>query len=363
MADFLKGVVKDLEKAGLVAGEAEPPRYWFSTGSYVLNKILGGSFLRGIPQGRITAFVGPSMTGKSFLACNAMREAQKEGAIIVVIDSEHALDSEFVKAIGVDPDRDDYFYYEVDTIPEMKKIVSKFTSGYKKEYGLDNPDAPKLLFVVDSLDMLLTETEEDNYNKGVSKGDQGQRNKQLKAVLREFVQAIKHHNMSMIVTSGVYKNQDPLNGEGLFIVKDAIKYALSHIALLTKKKLKDKDSSNVIGINLVAEGYKTRFTQPFQKVTLEVPYETGIDPFNGLPEVAVELGVLIKKGGYYRLVDEEKSWYLKDGWDERKEKVLQLCEERCDKFLEVPIDIDDIDTEVGPSAKQKRDAKYLAEEE
>ena len=286
MADFLAGITKDLEKSGFIAGEAEPPRYWFSTGSYVMNKTLGGSFLRGIPQGRITAFVGPSMTGKSFLACNAMREAQKDGAIIVVLDSEHALDNDFVSAIGVNPDDPNYLYYEIDTIPQLKALVSKFTTGYKKEYGSDNAEAPKILFVVDSLDMLLTETEETNYGKGVSKGDQGQRNKQLKAVLREFVQAIKHHNISMIVTSGVYKNQDLLNGEGLFIVKDAIKYSLSHIGLLTKKKLKDKsDKSNVLGINLVVEGYKTRFTQPFQKVEIEVPYATGMDPFNGSNEI------------------------------------------------------------------------------
>ncbi len=360
MADFLKGVLKDLEKTGIKSGEALPPRYWFSTGNYVMNKTLGGSYFRGIPQGRITAFVGAAMTGKSFLACNAMREAQKAGATIIVIDTEHALDSNFVKAIGVDPDSKDYYYFEIDTIPQMKKLVSKFTTGFKKEYGSENADAPKFLFVIDSLDMLLTETEEGNYSKGISKGDQGQRNKQLKAVLREFVQAIKHHNISMIVTSGVYKNQDLLNGEGLFIVKDSIKYALSHIAMLTKKKLKDEnDAKNILGINLIVEGYKTRFTQPMQKITMEVPYKTGIDPYSGLAKVALELGILTQKGAYYSMEGDAKSWYMKDGWDSHKEKVLELCEAQCDQFLNGGITAEDIDTDVGKTAKQKRDAKHL----
>jgi len=360
MADFLKGVTKDLEKAGFEAGEAAPPRYWFSTGSFVMNKILGGSFLRGIPQGRITAFVGPSMTGKSFLACNAMREAQQEGAIIVVLDSEHALDNNFVTAIGVDPHSDNYLYYEIDTIAQMKGLVSKFTTNYEKEYGKDNPDAPKILFVVDSLDMLITDTEELNYAKGISKGDQGQRNKMLKAALREFVHAFKHHNISMIVTSGVYKNQDLLNSEGLFIVKDAIKYSLSQIALLAKKKLKDtNDAKNILGINLIAEGYKTRFGKPFQKVSLEVPYETGIDLYSGLPEAAVELGVLNKKGGWYSLPEDEKPWYLKDGWESRKEEILKRCEEQCHKFLEGDIDDTEIDKDVGESMTKKRNKKHL----
>ncbi len=359
MADFLKAVTKDLEKSGFVAGEALPPRYWFSTGSYVMNKTLGGSFMRGVPQGRVLGLVGPSMTGKSFLACNAMREAQKDDAIIVVLDSEHALDNDFVGAIGVDHTSDEYLYYEVDTISQMKALVSKFTTSYKKEYGNDNEDAPKILFVIDSLDMLLTDTEETNYSKGVSKGDQGQRNKQLKAVLREFVQAIKHHNISMIVTSGVYKNQDLLNGEGLFIVKDAIKYALSHIALLTKRKLVEKDNTkHHLGIKLIATGYKTRFTQPMQSAEIEVPYETGMDPYEGLADVAVALGVLIKKGAYFQLPSDAKSWYMKDGWESHKEEVLKLCEEKCDKFLEAGIDVTDIDRTVGPTGKEKRDKKH-----
>jgi len=78
MADFLKGITKDLEKAGFDVGDSGPPRYWFSIGNYCINKTLGGSFMRGIPQGRVTGLVGGSTTGKSFLVCNAIREAQDD---------------------------------------------------------------------------------------------------------------------------------------------------------------------------------------------------------------------------------------------------------------------------------------------
>jgi len=134
--DFLKSVTKDLEKAGLQVGASEPPRYWFSSGNYVLNKIISGSFLKAIPQGRLLSFTGPSGAGKSFLACNAMREAQKAGAHIVVLDSENALDNDFVTSIGVDVNKN-YNYVSVDTIPQVKKVVSAFITGYKKEYGND----------------------------------------------------------------------------------------------------------------------------------------------------------------------------------------------------------------------------------
>lgn len=363
MADFLKGVTNDLKKAGFDVGASEPPRYWFSTGNYVMNKILGGSYMCGIPQGRVTGLVGGSGTGKSFIACNIMREAQQAGAIVVVLDSEHALDDDFVKSIGVNPDSEEYIYIDIDTIPQCKRVVSKFTTDYKKQYGRDE-EAPRIVVIIDSLGMLMTETESANYDKGVSKGDQGQRSKQIKAMLREFVQAIKHTNISIIITDGVYKNQDLLNGEGLYIVNDAEKFSLSHIALLSRLKLKDKnDKKNVLGMRMKVEGYKTRFTQPYQSVTIEVPYETGMDPYNGLIDVAKNIGILIQKGAYYYLEGQDKGWMMKDGWDIHKADILALCEAQCDKFLDAEVTDEDIEVNPGASRKSKRKDKGMPEDD
>lgn len=352
--DFLKDVSKNLEKSGISVGASEPPRYWTSFGNYVLNKIISGSFLKGVPQGRLLGLTGPSGAGKSFIAANAMREAQKEGAHLVVLDSENAMDDQFVSAIGVDPETD-YTYVAIDTIPQAKKVVSSVIKGYKAEYGND-ASAPKLLMVIDSLDMLMTETEQDHFDKGVTKGDQGQRNKQLKAMLREFVQAIKHLNISILVTSQVYKNQDVMNGEGVWIVSDAVKYSLSQILMLTKLKLKDTASRDIQGIRMMCEGYKTRFTKPFQKITIEVPYDTGMDPYNGLLDVAVEMGICVKKGSRYAIAGEEKTWYAKEFGD-RAADVLVMCEEKREKFLDALIDEADLDLSAGPSSKAKRKAK------
>ena len=357
--DFLKGTIKDLEKAGIEAGASEPPRYWYSTGNYVLNKISAGSFLRGIPQGRLTCFTGPSGAGKSFLVCNAMREAQQAGAWIVVLDSENALDDEFVTKIGVDINHN-YTYFSVDTIPQVKSVVSMVIGDYKKEYGND-PDAPEILFVIDSLDMLMTETESEHFEKGITKGDQGQRNKQLKAMLRGFVQNVKRHNMAMIVTDGVYKNQDVMNGEGVWMVKDAVKFSLSQIVMLTKLKLKNdkKDARAVTGIKMKCEGYKTRFTKPFQTVTIEVPYDTGMDPYNGLLDVAVGMGLVEKRGARYAIDGVDGTFYAKD-FGEHAPDILKQAEAKSDQFLEVVLEDVELDIENEPSSKARRKSKVDA---
>lgn len=357
---FLDSFNKEVDSLQGVGRSSQPPRYWYHTGNHVLNKIISGSFYKGIPQGRITNLSGPSSSGKSFVTGNIVREAQKAGAYILVVDSENALDDGFMTAIGVDVNNN-YNYVSVITIAQTQKVISSFLKSYRKEYGSD-VDAPQVLICVDSLSMLLTDTELDNYDKGVQKGDQGQRNKQLKAILRAFVQDIKDLNVAMLTTSQVYKNQDVLNGEGLWIVPDAIKYSASQIVLLTKLKLRDKTVNEISGIKMKCEGYKTRFTKPYQTVTIEVPYESGIDPYSGLLESAVGLGIVEKRGSRYKLADQEKTWYSKHFGDVAEE-VLQKAEAQRATFLDADIADAELDTTEEPSAKSKRKAKVTNEDD
>jgi len=354
--EFLDKVAKDLEKNGFSVGSSTPPTYWITTGNYVLNKIISGSFVKGLPQGRMVSFAGPSQSGKSFLLCNAMREAQKAGCLVVAIDTENALDEDFVSNIGVNTDPSIYKYVEADTIPETKNIVSKVIKGYKAEFGEDNPDAPKIFIGIDSLDMLMTETEETNFEKGISKGDQGQRNKQLKQMLREFVQSIKHLNITIATTSQVYRNQEITNGEGLWMISDATRYAPSQIVLITKLKL--KEGIEVSGIKMKCEGYKTRFTKPFQTVTLEVPYETGMDPYNGLSDVAINMGV-VEKRGTWKYFGEYK-WNSSEVPSKYAEMVLKECEKKREQFLIAKIENSELDLSEGPNSKTKRRNKVSA---
>lgn len=316
---------KELESVDGVTSSSLPPRYWDSFGNFVLNKIMSGSFYKGVPQGRITALAGPSGAGKSFVAANLVRSAQQNGSIVLVVDSENALDDDFMTKIGVNVS-DNYFYASVITISQVTKVVSSFLTKYRDEIGTGE-DAPHAFIVIDSLDMLLTDTEQENYDKGVQKGDQGQRNKQLKQMLRTFVQAIKHINVTLVYTAQVYKNQDIMNGEGKWIVADAVKYSASQLVILSKLKLKNKTpgDTSVLGIRMQCEGNKTRFCKPFQTVVIEVPYETGMDPYSGLIEVAVAAGVIVKRGARYCIDGETDTWFAKDIAD-RGQQILELCE-------------------------------------
>lgn len=340
--DFLKSFEKELATLN-VGGSSEPPRYWYSTGNLVLNRIISGNFSNGIPQGRITNFSGPAGAGKSFNVANAAKAAQDAGAFCLIVDSENALDNKFMSGIGVDVENN-YKYVSVTTIAQVISVVSSFLKGYKKEYGTSH-DAPHIFIAIDSLDMLMTETELDNYNKGDQKGDQGQRNKQLKAMLRGFVHDIAPLNVVMVVTSQVYKNQDVTNGEGVWMIADAVKYAASQIILVTKLKLKGESgkAGDFAGIRMKCEGYKTRFTKPFQTVTIEVPYEEGIDRYSGLKDVALSLGVIVAAGSWLKLAsDPDVKFYEKD-IGKYAEFIVAAAEAAADKFITADVSDEDLD--------------------
>jgi recombination protein RecA len=309
---FIKDFEKSCEKMETVSSESGPPRYWYSTGNYVLNYILSGHFDRGIPQGRITGLAGPSGSGKSFIQCNVTKQSQVDDTYILMLDSENALDDEFVSKIGVNVEKD-YNYKGVTTLNDVVALLSSFIQGYKKNYGTDI-NAPKVLVVIDSLDMLLTETELKHFETGESRGDMGQRAKQTKNILKSLVQQIKDLNIAILITHQVYAatQENILKGQsdGNWMINGAVKYSLSHLLLITKLKLKDGDS--ISGIRMKCQAVKTRFTKPFQDVTIEVPYDTGMDPYSGLCDVAEALGVIEKKGSYKKIVGTDLQFYAKN---------------------------------------------------
>ena len=337
---FMANFNKDTAKMEGVSTTAAPPRYWHSLGNHVVNAVMSGEYDKGIGQGRITGIVGPSGAGKSFMVGNVIKSAQEDGAIILVVDSENALDDDYMSKIGVQTGEENGYYYRgVSTVSQVIKIVSMFIKGYRAQYG-DDPDAPRVLIAIDSLNMLQTDSSAENYEKGVQKGDQGQKAKQVKAMLLDFVQDIKSLNIAMVVTGHVYKNTDLLNGEGTYIVNDGMRFSLSQIILVTKLKLRDKTTKAFEGIQMKVFGFKTRFTKPFQSVTIEVPYDDGIDKYSGLLEVAKAQGIVTQSGSRYTVAGETASWYSKD-FNERAEQVLALVSQNRTAILSIETDAEE----------------------
>jgi len=305
MLPFLEKFKKDISKLENVNLDARPPTFWYSVGNLAINRIISGSYRRGVPQGRATAIVGPSDSGKSFVLSNCMKAAQDEGAFVLAIDSENALDYNYLRRVGVKTNAENFLGIGVVTVSDTVEVLSEWIGDYIKEYGRYNAKGPKVFIGIDSLSMLLTEAENEHFESGEQRGDQGQQAKQVKHFLKTMVSRMKMTNMSLVATAHVY-GADPLKGEGLYSVTPALRYACSQILLVTKLRLreevatkgKDKD---IIGIRLKAETFKSRFAKLGSRIEIEVPYDRGLDPHNGLLEMMLYDDVVTQGGAYYTL--------------------------------------------------------------
>jgi len=317
---FLKDFNKSSEKIPGISVASKAPEFWISSGNFVINKVLSGNYLKGVPQGRLSMIAGPSGAGKSFLCGNMAVAALNQGFGVLAIDSENALDDAFMTALGADIDNPNYVYRGVQTIPQCTKVVQSFIKGYRsaRESG---ENIPPFLIVIDSLDMLQTSSDADKYDRGEIGGDQGQHAKQIKKMLGAFVQDTKNVDIHIICTKQVYQEQDPIAAKQMpWRITESLRFAFSQILLVTKLMLKDDTTKAFEGIKLKAYGFKTRFCKPFQTVTIEVPYDTGMDPYSGLLEAAVAVGVVESNGAWYEF---EGNKFQKKKFEDYREQVLE----------------------------------------
>ena len=82
------------------------------------------------------------------------------------------------------------------------------------------------------------------------------------------------------------------------------------VVAMKKLKLKtDADgnkTSQVHGIRAACKVMKTRYAKPFEGVQIEIPYETGMDPYSGLFDLFEGKGLLEKVGNRYKYITSDE---------------------------------------------------------
>ena len=290
---------KDITKAidGLSIGFNDPTD-WVSTGNYALNYRISGDFNKGIPLGKVTVFAGESGSGKSYICSgNLVRHAQEQGIYVVLIDSENALDEAWLHALGVDTSEDKLLKLNMAMIDDVAKTISEFMKGYKT---LNEEEKPKVLFVIDSLGMLLTPTDVNQFEAGDMKGDMGRKPKALTALVRNCVNMFGSNNVGLVATNHTYASQDMFDPDDKISGGQGFIYASSIVVAMRKLKLKEDESGNKVsdvrGIRSACKVMKTRYAKPFESVQIKIPYETGMNPYSGMLDMAESIGLVSKEG-------------------------------------------------------------------
>ena len=344
VSKFRKDITKSIE--GLSIGFNDPTD-WVSTGNHALNYLISGDFNKGVPLGKVTVFAGESGSGKSYICSgNLVRHAQQQGIYVVLIDTENALDEDWLQRLGVDTSEDKLLKLNMAMIDDVAKTISEFMKNYRT---LTDNDKPKVLFVIDSLGMLLTPTDVNQFEAGDMKGDMGRKPKALTALVRNCVNMFGSHNVGLVATNHTYASQDMFDPDDKISGGQGFIYASSIVVAMRKLKLKEDEDGNkvsdVLGIRSACKVMKTRYAKPFESVQIKIPYSTGMNPYSGLLDLFEKSGLLTKEGNrlVYTTVDGEVIKNFRKGWETNNDNCLDKVMTEYSK--KNPIELSNVTTE------------------
>jgi len=323
VSKFRKDITKSID--GLSIGFHDPTD-WISTGSLALNYLISGDFHKGVPMGKVTVFAGESGAGKSYFASgNIVKNAQEQGIFVVLIDSENALDESWLQALGVDTDESKLLKLSMSMIDDVAKTISTFMKDYR---AMAEEERPKVLFVLDSLGMMMTPTDVNQFEAGDMKGDLGRKPKALTALVRNTVNMIGSYNVGIVATNHTYASQDMFDPDDKISGGQGFIYASSIVVAMRKLKLKEDTDGNkvsdVMGIRAACKVMKTRYSKPFEGVQVKIPYESGMDPYSGLLDMFEKQGLLTKQGNRLKYTTHagDEMLEFRKGWTGDKLEVI-----------------------------------------
>ena len=325
LSKFRKTLTKSIDGLGVGFND---PTDWISTGNYALNYLISSDFKKGVPLGKVTVFAGESGAGKSYICSgNLIKNAQEQGIFVVLIDSENALDKAWLEALGVDTNESKLLKLNMAMIDDVAKTISEFMKEYK---AMPEDNKPKVLFVIDSLGMLLTPTDVDQFEAGNMKGDMGRKPKALTSLVRNCVNMFGSHNVGLVATNHTYASQDMFDPDDKISGGQGFIYASSIVVAMKKLKLKEDEDGNKVsevkGIRSACKIMKTRYAKPFENIQIKIPYETGMDPYSGLVDLFEGKGLLTQQGNRLKFVDshgKEHLFYRKEWKNDKLDMIME----------------------------------------
>lgn len=323
----VKGAHVEVLSESTIASE----RKWFPTPSYDLNRVLSGSLYKGLPSKSLTLLVAPEASFKSSFMCLCAARAQKEGYTPVIFDTEGAWTGDFVQRWGLDPDNILYIY--TPWISEVMTMMGQIIDDSKD-------DSDKLFVILDSLGGLERKKMIDDATgkDRKVKADQGSLQKEMKRMLKMFLNIVKRKDSVGIMSGHFFGNPNSYGGADEIGGGKFAKLAPDIIVSMKKQSIysnpEAKASDRItIGSQIKAITLKNRYYPPFQEATIRIDYKNGIDTIAGLMDIMMSCGMITKAGSWFKCGEEsigqgetKASAYIRDNTDQFLPMIEEVLE-------------------------------------
>jgi recombination protein RecA len=291
--------VKGVHVSVLADSNIASERDWIQSPCYDLNRILSGSFYRGIPNRMVVGIVGPEASMKSSFMVLCMVEAQKKGYMPVIIDTEGGINDSFCLRWGLDIEKCLYIY-----TPWVEEVTSLIGQLYHDPKSKN--DSQKYIIGIDSAGNLNRKKALKDAREGKHKQDQGLLQKDLKSMFKLLLALAIQQDSIGIVCGHLYGSPgssvpmpDQVGGG------KAMRYLPRILINLKKEYIKD-DNKQIIGTRLKAHTLKNWLYPPFQEATVDIDYKRGIDPYAGIVDLAIDAGIIVANPPWYDVGDDKK---------------------------------------------------------
>ena len=295
--DLIKALNKEFgQRIAYNLAEDEAPtivKRWLDAGSIQLNYAMRNATGGGYPEGRIIEISGAPSIGKSHLAYHAAAMAQKQGGLVVYIDTENATPVAKLATMGIDV-RKRFVYCDSHCTEEVFSIIESTVLKAKQILDKNVP----ILVVWDSVAASSPKAELDGEYEDNTIGLQA---RVISKGMRKLTGVIGQNNVTLLCLNqlrtaiGVMHGDPDVTPGG----KSIPYHASIRLKLSSGTQVKDK-AGNVIGIHVIATVKKNKVAPPFRKCEFDIIFGKGITEdeyiFDQVRAYCKETGAIKRKG-------------------------------------------------------------------
>ena len=272
----------------------------------------------GFPVGRVSEITGLEQSGKSLLAAHALLNTQKKGGLAVYIDTENAIATEYLSAIGLN--LKDMLYIPLETVEDIFETIDVITDKVRSS------DKNRLVtIVVDSIAGASTKTEmAADFDKD---GYATAKALIISKALRKITNLIGRERICLIITNQLRQKlnapafSDPWTTPGGKSIPfhASVRIRLSSIGAI---KAKREGRDEVIGSRVKAKLVKNRCGPPLRECEYEVYFDSGIDDYSSWLTTMKEHNLVSQSGAWYQWTDKRSGEVIKFQSKEFVEKIM-----------------------------------------